>query len=410
MASVPAEFVEKWAAYAEAIGTLNPWAAGLTAATLGILVWLPRVTPRVPASLVALVAATAAVAVLDLPVETIGSRFGAVPSGLPVPRLPRVDLAMVPELVSPAVSIALLAGIESLLSAVVADGMTGRRHRSNAELVAQGVANLASPLFGGIPATGAIARTATNIKNGGRTPVAGIVHALVLLLILLVAGPWAALVPMPVLAGILFVVAYNMSEAHLAVQVVRGTTRSDALVLVSTFLLTVLVDLTVAIQVGVVLAAFLFMRRMAEVAQVRVLDPDDEDDPAVDPVEAAALRAAPPGTEVFEVNGPFFFGAAHKFASAMANIQRRPRVLVLRMRNVLALDATGLRVLEELQDEAERGGPALVLSGVHAQPLVVLERAEFLGRVGAANVVGSLDEALARAREIIGDGETLPGV
>ena len=407
MASVPAEFVEKWAAYAEAIGTLNPWAAGLTVATVVVLVALPRVAPRVPASLVALVAATAAVALLDLPVETIGSRFGAVPSGLPVPRLPRVDLAMVPDLVSPAVSIALLAGIESLLSAVVADGMTGRRHRSNMELVAQGVANLASPLFGGIPATGAIARTATNVKSGGRTPIAGIVHALVLLVILLAAGPWAALVPMPVLAGILFVVAYNMSEAHLVVQVVRGTTRSDALVLVSTFLLTVLVDLTVAIQVGVVLAAFLFMRRMADVAQVRALDPDDEDDPAVDPAEAAALRAAPPGVEVFEVNGPFFFGAAHKFASAMGDIQRRPRVLVLRMRNVLALDATGLRVLEELQAEAERGGPVLVLSGVHAQPLGVLERAGFLRRMGEANVVGGLSEALARAREIV-EGEALP--
>ena len=405
MASVPAEFVEKWAAYAEAIGTLNPWAAGLTAATVVVLVALPRLAPRVPASLVALVAATAAVALLDLPIETIGSRFGAVPSGFPVPRLPRVDLAMVPDLVSPAVSIALLAGIESLLSAVVADGMTGRRHRSNAELVAQGVANLASPLFGGIPATGAIARTATNVKSGGRTPVAGIVHVLVLLVILLAAGPWAALVPMPVLAGILFVVAYNMSEVHLVVHVVRGTTKSDALVLGSTFLLTVLVDLTVAIQVGVVLAAFLFMRRMAEVAQVRVLDPDDEEDPAVDPAEAAALRAAPPGVEVFEVNGPFFFGAAHKFASAMANIQRRPGVLVLRMRNVLSLDATGLRVLEELQAEAERGGPALVLSGVHAQPLVVLERAGLLGRMGEANIVADLDEALARTREIV-DGET----
>jgi len=405
MDAVPAEFVPKLVAYADAIGTVNPWAVGLTAATVAVLVGLPRLVPRVPPSIVALLAATAAVAALDLPVETIGSRFGAVPSGLPAPRLPRVDWARVPDLVSPAVSIALLAAIESLLSAVVADGMTGRRHRSNAELVAQGVANIASPLFGGIPATGAIARTATNVKNGGRTPVAGIVHALTLAVVLAAAGRWAALVPMPVLAGILLVVAYNMSEAPLFARVLRGTTKSDALVLVSTFALTVFVDLTVAIQVGVVLAALLFMQRMAAVAEVRALRPDSgEDDRARDPAEAAALRGAPPGVEVFEVNGPFFFGAAHKFASAMAGIERRPRVLVLQMRNVLALDATGLRALEALQGEAERGGPALVLSGVHAQPVVVLERAGFLARVGEANVVGDLEAALARAREILGAG------
>ncbi len=403
MAEVPAAFAPKWAAYAEALGTLNPWALGLTAATVAVVVGLPRVAPRVPASLVALLAATAAVAAFDLPVETIGSRFGAVPSGVPAPRLPRVDPAMLPELVSPAVSIALLAAIESLLSAVVADGMTGRRHRSNAELVAQGVANLASPLFGGLPATGAIARTATNVKAGGRTPIAGMVHALTLLVILVAAGRWAALVPMPVLAGILFVVAYNMSEAHLFARVLRASTRSDALVLVVTFGLTVFVDLTVAIQVGVVLAAFLFMRRMAEVAGVRALRGDDEADPPVDAAEAAALRAKPAGVEVFEVSGPFFFGAAHKFASSLAAIERTPRVLVLQMRDVLALDATGLRALETLQNEAERQGPALVLVGVHAQPLVVLERSGLLARLGDANVVGDLAAALARARELVGE-------
>ena len=400
MASVPAEFVLKWTAYAAAVGTLNPWALGITLVTVVLVVGLPRLAPRVPASLVALLAVTAAVVTFDLPVETIGSRFGAVPSGIPAPRLPHVDWAMVPDLVSPAVSIALLAAIESLLSAVVADGMTGRRHRSNAELVAQGVANLVTPLFGGIPATGAIARTATNVKAGGRTPIAGIIHAFTLLGILLVAGRWAALVPMPVLAGILFVVAYNMSEAHLFGRVLRSTTRSDALVLVATFTLTVFVDLTVAIQVGVVLSAFLFMRRMAEIAGVRSLRDEDGEDPDVDPAEAAALRAVPAGVEVFEVSGPFFFGAAHKFASSLAGIERAPRVLVLRMRNVLALDATGLRVLEAIQDEAERGGPALVLSGIHAQPLVVLERSGLLDRLGAENVTGDLTEALERARDL----------
>lgn len=401
MAAVPAEFIPKWTAYADALGTLNPWALGLTVATIAVVVGLPRLVPRVPASLVALLAATAVVAVFDLPVETIGSRFGDVPGTIPAPRLPQIDWAMLPDLVSPAVSIALLAAIESLLSAVVADGMTGRRHRSNAELIAQGVANIASPLFGGIPATGAIARTATNVKAGGRTPVAGIIHALTLLVILLVAGRWAALVPMPVLAGILFVVAYNMSEIHLFSRVLRASTRSDALVLVATFGLTVLVDLTVAIQVGVVLSAFLFMRRMAEVAGVRALRTEDDEDPTVDPEAAAALRNAPPGVEVFEVSGPFFFGAAHKFASSLASIKRTPRVLLLQMRDVLALDATGLRALETLQGEAEHGGPALVLVGVHAQPLVVLERSGFLDRLGDENVTGDLVSALDRARELI---------
>ncbi len=402
MEAVPAGFFAKWVAYGEAIGSVNPWAVGLTLATVLVMVGLSRVVPRVPGSLVALLAATAAVQLFVLPVETIASRFGAVPSGLPAPQLPHVAWAMVPELVSPAFSIAILAGIESLLSAVVADGMTGRRHRSNMELVAQGIANIVSPLFGGIPATGAIARTATNVKSGGRTPIAGLVHALTLLVILVAAGRWAALVPMPVLAGILVVVAYNMSEVHLFAGVLRST-RSDALVLVATFLLTVLVDLTVAIQVGVVLAAFLFMRRMAEVAHVRVLTgltSEDEDDPDLDPAEVAMLRAVPPGVEVYEVNGPFFFGAAHKFKSSLTNIQRRPVVLVLRMRNVLALDATGLRVLEEMAAEARRGRPALVLSGVHAQPLVVIERSGLLTALGEENVVGDLAAALARAHEI----------
>jgi len=400
MEAVPAEFVAKWAAYGEAIGTASPWAVGLTLATILVMVGLPRVAPRVPGSLVALLAATAAVQLFHLPVETIASRFGEVPSGLPAPHLPRVPWAMVPELISPALSIAILAGIESLLSAVVADGMTGRRHRSNMELVAQGVANIASPLFGGIPATGAIARTATNVKSGGRTPVAGLVHALTLLVILVAAGRWAALVPMPVLAGILLVVAYNMSEVHLFAGVLRST-RSDALVLLATFLLTVLVDLTVAIQVGVVLAAFLFMRRMAEVSHVRALTGlDAEDDPDLDPAEAAMLRDVPSGVEVYEVNGPFFFGAAHKFKSSLTDIQHSPAVLVLRMRNVLALDATGLRVLEGMAAEARRGRPALVLSGVHAQPLAVIERSGLLTALGEQNVVVDLPAALARAHEI----------
>jgi len=406
MASVPVEFFARCTAYVDAIGTTNPWAAATTLVTVAILLLSPRLFPRVPASLVALLVVTGAVSLFHLPVETIGSRFGAVPSGLPTPHLPRVEWEMLPDLISPAVAIALLAAIESLLSAVVADGMTGGRHRSNAELVAQGIANLAAPFFGGIPATGAIARTATNVKNGGRTPVAGIVHAATLLVILLLAGKWAALVPMPVLAGILFVVAYNMSERQLFARILRSTTKSDALVLLSTFALTVLVDLVVSIQVGVVLASFLFMKRMADVANVRVLTPgEEEEEHEIPPAEAEALRSLPPSVQVYEVNGPFFFGAAHKFASTLTRIDRKPLVLVLRTRNVLMLDATGLRALETLQTEAEKGGPMLVISGIHAQPLHVLTRSHLYERLGEKNVVADLNAALGRAREILQENE-----
>lgn len=298
-------------------------------------------------------------------------------------------------------SIALLAGIESLLSAVVADGMTGRRHRSDMELVAQGAANIVTPFFGGIPATGAIARTAANVKSGGRTPIAGIVHALILLVILLVAGSWASLVPLATLAGILLVVAYDMSEPRLFMRMFKST-RSDALVLGSTFLLTVLIDLTVAIQVGVVLAAFLFMTRMAEVTQVRavtgLLDENEPPDP-----EREALQEKPHDVEVYEINGPFFFGAAHKFSATLRGIQRRPKVLVIRMRHVLALDATGLRAFDELVHSSERSGMHVVLSGLHAQPLVILDRAGLLDRIGRENLVADLSAAFRRGRMLLGE-------
>ncbi len=267
MANVPAEFIDKWTVYAEHFATINPHALGIGLLSLAIVVWWPKLTHRVPGSLIAILAATALVHVFNLPVETIGSRFGEVPSHLPKPHVPELSWSLFTKMFSPALTIALLAAIESLLSAVVADGMLGTRHRSNMELIAQGVANIVSPIFGGIPATGAIARTAANIKNGGRTPIAGLVHALTLLLIMLFFAKWAALIPMATLAAILVVVAYNMSEWHLFIKIFRSP-RSDVAVLLITFLLTVLIDLTVAIEVGVVLAAFLFMRRMSMVTQV----------------------------------------------------------------------------------------------------------------------------------------------
>jgi SulP family sulfate permease len=406
MEKVPAEFVEKVGEYITHAGTISPAAAVLGFLTIAIVALWPRVTRRVPGSLVAIVVTTALVPLFNLPVETIGSRFGAVSTSMPALRLPHIDWSKAAELVSPAITIALLAGIESLLSAVVADGMTGRRHRSNMELVAQGVANIVSPLFGGIPATGAIARTATNIKNGAQTPVAGIIHAVVLLLIMLFFGKWAALIPMATLAGILLVVSYNMSEWHLFVKMFKSP-KSDIAVLLVTFFLTVLVDLTVAIQAGVVLAAVLFMKRMADVTQVGYITSmmEDEEDTSDQDPNAIKRFTVPEGVEVFEVNGPFFFGAADRFKHVLSLIVRKPKVLVLRMRTVLSMDATALRALEEVHAQTRREGSVLLLAGVHTQPLIAMDKAGFLDKVGVDNVFENVDDALKRARAIVGTPE-----
>jgi sulfate permease, SulP family len=412
MEKVPAEFIEKIAAYSEHAGSITPVAAMIGIATIAIVFLWPRVTQRVPGSLVAILVTTAAVQLLDLPVETIGSRFGSVSGALPSLRLPHVEWRTLSSLVSPAITIALLAGIESLLSAVVADGMTGRKHRSNMELIAQGVANIASPLFGGIPATGAIARTATNIKNGGRTPIAGIIHALVLLLIMLFFGKWAALIPMATLAGILVVVAYNMSEWHHFVKLLKSP-KMDIAVLLVTFFLTVLVDLTVAIQAGVVLAALLFMKRMSDVTQVGYItsmvgfEEEDEEDAKADPNNINKF-SVPDGVEVFEVNGPFFFGAAERFKHTLNLIVKKPKVLILRTRTVLAMDATALHALEEVYDMTKRERTVLVLAGIHAQPMIAMDKAGFLDKVGVENVFENLADALKRARAIVGAPRPYP--
>lgn len=401
--TVPADFVEKIASYAEHIATWNPWAVAIALGSLAIVQLWPRVTHRIPGPLVALIAATAVVQLAGLPVDTIESRFGGVPRGLPSPSIPTFDLADLRALASPMLAIALLGAIESLLSAVVADGMLGTRHRPNMELVAQGVANLVTPIFGGIPATGAIARTATNVRSGGRTPVAGIVHALVLLGIVLFFGDWAAWIPIPALAGILLVVAWNMSEWRHFVGLFRMP-RSDVLVLVTTFSLTVLVDLTVALQTGIVLAALLFMRRMAGLSQAGyVTQMLSEDEGADDPL-AIARRTVPVGVEVFEVQGALFFGAATKFRESIQQVETPPRVLVVRLRNVIAIDASGLHELELLCNESARRGTAVVLSGVHAQPLFALERSGLLERLGTENVCADIDAALERAHRLLDAG------
>ena len=396
---VPADFVAKLTAYAANIHTLDVGAAAIFLSTVIIIQLWPKVTRRIPGPMVALVATTAIVHGFGLSIDTIHSRFGDVPSSLPSFRIPEVDWSQVPDLVSPAITIALLAAIESLLSAVVADGLIGGRHRSNVELMAQGIANVASPLFGGIPATGAIARTATNVRNGGRTPIAGIVHSVTLVGILVFAGRWASLIPMATMAGILVVVAYNMSEWHVFMRLLRGP-RSDALVLVATFFLTVVVDLTVAIQVGIILASLLFMRRMAEVTEVKPIR-DIVDYGKVDAFENGVLEV-PAEVEVFEINGSFCFGAASKFTETLLATQSAPTVVILRMRHVLAMDATGLHALEEVADRLRRRGAHLLLSGLQAQPLIALERSGALERIGGEDrLFSSFVDATSHALRLV---------
>jgi SulP family sulfate permease len=403
MGAVPAPFLAKWGAYAFAVSTVSPSAIGVSLAALAIILLWPRVSRRIPGPFVALIVTTVGAQLLHLPVETIGSRFGEIAASVPHPHVPHLTLEQVTALVGPAFTIALLAAVESLLSAVVADGMIGGRHRSNMELVAQGIANIASPLFGGIPATGAIARTATNVKNGGRTPVAGIIHALTLLVITVAAGKWAAYIPMATLAAILVVVAYHMSEWRSFLAELRSP-KSDVAVLLTTFFLTVLVDLTVAIGVGMVLAAFLFIRRMATVTNVSVITREIQEGLAADGGDEELLdrRMVPSGVEVYEINGPFFFGAAQSFTDAVSQVAGHPKVLILRMRNVPAMDSSGMHVLLDVIQRARKEGTIVILSGVHEQPLAALTDSNAVAEIGSENLVDNIDLALARAREIVG--------
>ena len=424
LATVPADFLDKWRAFGQHFSSLNLAACGIAVATVAMTLGWSKVTHRVPGSLVAILVTTTVVSLFHLPVETIGSRFGHISSSFPAPAIPALDLATIRKMVQPAFTIALLGGIESLLSAVVADGMIGGSHRSNTELIAQGIANISSSVFGCIPATGAIARTATNIRNGGRTPVAGITHSIVLLLIMLFVGRWAALIPMATLAGILVVVAYNMSEWENFLAIVKGSW-SDRTVLLVTFLLTVLVDLTVAIEIGLVLAAFLFLRQMVQSSAVGPWvagGPEAEDGVAGEAAgtfvaeggaagEAAGLGARgdvaaggvlPGSVEVFEIRGPLFFGAVYKFKDAMKQVERAPKVLILRMRHVPVIDASGIRALKEMHKEFRHRGTKLILSEVTAPGVVkALKDARLLFAIGKANVTESFEDALKRGRELV---------
>jgi SulP family sulfate permease len=403
--SLPGDVLGKWGVYLRNIGTFNASAVGIANLSIAIIVILRHRLPRVPGALVAMLVATVLVQVFELPVETIGSRFGGIPTSLPRPEFPSVSLDRVRELFSPALTVALLAAIESLLSAVVADGMIGGRHRPNTELIAQGIANLCSPLFGGIPATGAIARTATNIKNGGRTPIAGMVHAVTLLLLMVAFGRWASLVPMCSLAAILVVVAYHMSEWH-AFRALLRAPRSDLAVLLTTFALTVVFDLTLAVQIGVVLAAILFVKRMADITRVGALKRDANDDP----IEAELDRnpqalhkfGIPADVELYEVQGPFFFGAADKLRNVLPIVSKPPRVMILRLRHVPAIDATGLHALAEFHKECTGRGTHLILSGVQPRVMRTLRRSHESDIIGRENIAGNIERALKRAKEILG--------
>lgn len=390
----PVHALEQWALLGRSISGFNGYALATGAVALFFMVVWPRWVKRVPGSLMALIVPAVLVTFAGWPVETVGSRFGVISGHLPWPHWPVIRFEMIREMMGPAVTVAILAGVESLLSAVVADGMTGRRHRSNAEILAQGVANIVSPLFGGIPATGAVARTATNVKNGAQTPVAGLIHALTLWGILVGFGRWAALIPLPALAAVLLVVAYHMSEWRLFAKLFRCPPGDIAVLLVS-FLGTVLVDLTVAIQWGILLAALLFMHRMAEVTQAGFLSSSLKEDE-----ESNDRLPAPEGVEVFEIFGPFFFAVVDNFKTSLQFIEKKPRAFVLHMRHVLSLDASALKALEDVFEKFRREGVLFIIAGVHAQPLVALERSGLLDRIGEDNVTPDLPAAFARARAV----------
>jgi SulP family sulfate permease len=408
---VPAEFVAKLAVLAAHASEFNPWALAIAAGSAAVIVMFRRWAPSAPGFLVAVIVAAAAVALFDLPVDTIGSRFGGIPSTLPAPALPQVSWHRMVELFPAALTIAFLAGVESLLSAVVADGMTGGRHRSNTELIAQGLANGASALFGGLPATGAIARTATNIRAGGRTPVAGMLHALLILAFMLGLSGLASYVPMPALAGVLVVVAWNMSE-YQQFRHTLSAPKGDRAVLLATFLLTVLVDLTVAIEVGMVMAAFVFMFRMADVVEVnsglRLVEEDEGEGSTPVAVGAGQRASLPPDVEVFQIAGPLFFGTSNRLDNLLDQFFHPPKVFILRLRLRLVpiIDASGVHALKALLQRCRHRGIVVIASGLQAQPRRVLERMQLHPRPGELYFAEDYEQALALARELVGTSAT----
>lgn len=404
--SVPSDFIEKWICYFNNFSTVDLWSSVIGIVSVVIIMLTPKVSKKIPGSLVAIIVMTVAALLLKQfagveSIETIGDRF-AISNSLPEATVPALSWETIKNLVSPAITIAILGAIESLLSAAVADGVIGDHHNSNTELIAQGVANLASPIFGGIPATGAIARTMTNINNGGRTPIAGIVHAVVLLLIFLFLMPLAKYIPMACLAGVLVVVSYGMSGWRSFLALMKNP-KSDVTVLLITFFLTIIFDLTIAIEVGLIIACLLFMRRMSETTDVHIIsneiNPDDEDsDMHLGNIEHLTI---PKGVEVYEINGPYFFGAGNRFEEIMATLGDRPKVRIIRMRKVPFVDSTGIHNLTNLCEMSQKEGIQIVLSGVTEKVHSQLNKAGFYDIVGQDNICSHIDIALDRAKEII---------
>ncbi len=401
IANVPSGFVEKWQTYALHFDTFSWISVAIAAGTVLISLNFHRVTTKLPGSIVAILISTALVSYLKLPVTTIETAFGSIPNHLSMPTIPHIDYATVKALIQPAFAIALLGGIESLLSAVVADGMIGSRHRSNAELVAQGTANIFSALFGGIPATGAIARTSTNIKNGGRTPIAGIVHGLVLLVIMLVLAPYAKLIPMSCLAGILVVVAYHMSEWRQFISLLKGK-GADVLVLLVTFFLTVFFDLVIAIEIGMVLSSFIVMKRVSETMRIEnatgILDKDNSD---AEKLFDAEFPELPRGVVLYEINGALFFGATQQFQDTLSDLNERPKGLILRMRNVPFIDATGIYRLKEIIKSFSAKEVPIILSGVNPQVKADLEKANIYSVLDAKNLLDNIDDSIERVKVLV---------
>ena len=398
---MPGDFVGKIKVYIESFNTINWYSFGIAAISLIVIFLWPKINKKVPGSLIVIILATVVSLILEHTLgwktDTIGSRYGAIPSSLPAPTIPGIDLELIKQLFPTAISIAVLAAIESLLSAVVADGMIGSKHDSNTELIAQGIANIASPIFGGIPATGAIARTATNIKNGGKTPIAGIIHAVVLLLIMLLLGKFAVYIPMAALAAVLVSVAWNMAGIPAIKALLKGQ-KSDICVLAVTFIITVFIDLTVAIEIGLGFAAFFFIKKMIDVSEVQ--EKRENIITGIDASGNTTEYTIPENVLVYDIEGPLFFGTVRKFEMAVERAAISCKALVLNMESTIYLDAGGIRALEQCKAACDRKGIKIILSGIHTQPYILFEKTEMVNKIGRENIFGEIQEAIDYASKL----------
>lgn len=398
---MPGDFVGKIKVYIESFNTINWYSFGIAAISLIVIFLWPKINKKVPGSLIVIILATVVSLILEHTLgwktDTIGSRYGAIPSSLPAPTIPGINLDLIKQLFPTAISIAVLAAIESLLSAVVADGMIGSKHDSNTELIAQGIANIASPIFGGIPATGAIARTATNIKNGGKTPIAGIIHAVVLLLIMLLLGKFAVYIPMAALAAVLVSVAWNMAGIPAIKALLKGQ-KSDICVLAVTFIITVFIDLTVAIEIGLGFAAFFFIKKMIDVSEVQ--EKRENIITGIDASGNTTEYTIPENVLVYDIEGPLFFGTVRKFEMAVERAAISCKALVLNMESTIYLDAGGIRALEQCKAACDRKGIKIILSGIHTQPYILFEKTEMVNKIGRENIFGEIQEAIDYASKL----------